>query len=234
MARLLTAIVCSIVLYSCDSIRGSGNIITETRNVGQFNGVKSSGSIAVEVMNDQTQLVTIKADDNVMPYIITKVEDGMLNVYLKHNMSYTDINVKVYVKAPLLTRLAVSGSGSLISNETLTADDHIEMKVSGSGNMDVHADVPTIISGVSGSGTLILAGRTRDLECTVSGSGDLKGRELLSENTVVHVSGSGSANVFASVSLNAKVSGSGDVVYSGNPSNPVIHKSGSGSVRASK
>lgn len=234
MARLLTAIVCSVVLYSCDSIRGSGNIITETRKINQFNGVKSSGSIDVEVMNDQTQLVKIEADDNVMSYIITKVEDGMLNVYLKHNMSYTDINVKVYVRAPVLTRLAVSGSGSLISNETLTADNHIDLKVSGSGNIDVHADAPSITAGVSGSGTMILGGRTKDLECSVSGSGDLKGRDLLSENTVVHVSGSGSANVFASVSINAKVSGSGDVVYSGNPSNPVIHKSGSGSVREFK
>jgi len=46
------------------------------------------------------------------------------------------------------------------------------------------------------------------------------------------VSGSGNAHVFASVHLSASVSGSGDIYYRGNPQNPEIHTSGSGSVSA--
>ena len=68
---------------SCQSISGSGNIVTQTKNLNQFDGVRASGSIDIEVMNDQTQLVKVEADDNIMPYIITKVEDGMLDVHLK-------------------------------------------------------------------------------------------------------------------------------------------------------
>lgn len=231
MTRLFTAILCSIVLYSCDSIKGSGNIITETRTVNQFNGVKSSGSIAVEVMNGQVQLVKVEADDNIMPYVITKVEDGILNVHLKHNMSYTDINAKVYVSAPLLSRLLVSGSGSITTATTLSSPELIELNVSGSGEMEASVDAPNVIAEVSGSGNLKLQGRTKDFDCSVSGSGDIKSKKLLSENTNVSVGGSGNAEVFASVNLVAKVSGSGNINYSGNPSSPLIEKSGSGSVQ---
>ena len=158
----------------------------------------------------------------------------MLDVHLRPNQMYRNINVKVYVSAPSLNRLYVSGSGSITSNGTLTDADQIELKVSGSGDLNSLVDAPLVSAGVSGSGTLTLRGRTKDFNCSVSGSGDLKCTDLLSENTTANVSGSGTAHVFASVNLNAKVSGSGDIVYSGNPASPVIHKSGSGSVRTER
>ncbi len=70
MTRLLTAISCAIIFCSCESITGSGNIITQTRHVNQFDGVKASGSINIEIMNDEKQLVKVEADDNILPYII--------------------------------------------------------------------------------------------------------------------------------------------------------------------
>ena len=46
------------------------------------------------------------------------------------------------------------------------------------------------------------------------------------------MSGSRTAHVCASVHLTAKVSGSGDIYYSGNPPNPQTELSGSGSIQA--
>ena len=234
MTRLLTAIASAIIFCSCHTITGNGNIITQERHPDQFDGVRSSGSIDVEVMNSNSQQVKVEADDNIMPYVITNVENGMLNVHLRSNQMYHNINVKVYVSAPILRRLYVSGSGSITSKSTLIDTDGIEFKVSGSGDINSLADAPVITAEVSGSGTLKLAGRTKDFNCSVGGSGDLKCKELLSENTIANVSGSGTAHVFASVSLDAKASGSGDIYYSGNPASPQIHKSGSGSVREEK
>ncbi|MEJ7674068.1 MAG: head GIN domain-containing protein [Chitinophagaceae bacterium] len=232
MNRLLTAILSAIILCSCHSITGSGNIVTQTRNLNQFEGVKTSGSIDIEVMNDERQFVKIEADDNIVPYIITKVEDGMLDVHLKSRLMYHNINAKVYVSAPSLTRLIVSGSGSTISKGTLTDADKIEIKVSGSGGIDANIDAPSIVADVSGSGTINLRGRTKDFNSSISGSGDIKCNKLLSENTTVSVTGSGTAHVFASVHLLAKVTGSGDIYYSGNPPSPEIRKTGSGSVKS--
>ena len=234
MTRLLTAIASAIIFCSCNSITGSGNIITQTRNTGHFNGVKASGSIDIEVSNDPKQSVTVEADDNILPYVITDVDGGVLNVHLKNNISYRNVNIKVFVTAPTLSRLIASGSGSIISRDLISGTDRVGFRVSGSGNIDAAVDAPVVTADISGSGTLKLQGRTKDFECSVSGSGDASCDELLTENSEVRVSGSGNARVFASVSLNARASGSGDIVYRGNPSSPSIHKSGSGSVREEK
>jgi Protein of unknown function (DUF2807). len=64
----------------------------------------------------------------------------------------------------------------------------------------------------------------------VSGSGDVHAYDLLSEDTKVRVTGSGDADVFASVSLDVSVAGSGDVRYKGN-AKVSSNISGSGGVK---
>lgn len=232
MTRLLTAIASAIIFCSCQSITGSGNVTTQTRNLNHFDGVKTSGSIDIEVTNDESQLVKVEADDNILPYIITKVEDGLLDVHFKPHYFYNNVNVKVYVSAPSLKRLLVSGSGSITLKNTLKDDGHIETKVSGSGDIKAFVDAPVVTAAIGGSGTITLEGKTKDFTCNIAGSGDIKCRKLLSEITTVSIVGSGTAHVFASVRLDAKVTGSGDVFYSGNP--PSRQISGHGSLQEEK
>lgn len=232
MTRLLTVILSAVIFSSCEVITGSGNIITETRNVRQFEGIKSSGSVDVEIVDDNSRSLKVEADDNVLPYVITKVEDGTLNIYLKSNRSYRDVKVMVYVSSPLLSQLSVSGSGSITAKDTLRHDEQIEIKASGSGDINALVDAPSIIANVSGAGNVNLRGRTRDFTCSVSGGGDLDCKNLLSENTIVKVSGGGNAYVYASVTLDARASGGGNIVYGGKPTSPKIKKSGGGSISA--
>ena len=103
MKLILTAFLYAIIFCSCNSITGSGNIITETRTVNNFNGIKSSGSIDVEIVNDGTESVKVEADDNVAKYVVTKVEDGILEVHYKSSMSFNNTHVKVYVSQPNIT-----------------------------------------------------------------------------------------------------------------------------------
>src|SRR5438045_4745359 len=143
MKKLLTAVLPAIIFCSCQQITGSGNIITQTRHVNQFDGVRTSSSIDIEVTNGNSQSVSVEADDNIMPYIITNVENGMLDVHFKNNVSYRNVNVKVYVSAPVLSRLFVSGSGTIISKNTLTAENHIQFRISGSGDIKAAVDAPS-------------------------------------------------------------------------------------------
>ena len=234
MNRLIIALLSACIFCSCESITGSGNIVSESRNLKEFTGIKNSGSIDVKVIHEERQMVKVEADDNILEYVTTKVEKGILNIYLKNNLSFRNINVTVYVGSPSIHQLLVSGSGTITSKNVLKYDDKIELKVSGSGDIDANLDAPSIVANVSGSGKILLRGRTKDFSSTVSGSGDMDGEKLLAENTAVKVSGSGNANVFASVNLDAKVSGSGNIFYSGNPTSPVIQKSGSGTIQAAR
>lgn len=233
MRTILTAFLLAIVFCSCEHITGSGNIITQTRNPNHFQGVQTSGSIDVEIMNDATPSVKVEADDNVMQYIVTDVNGGLLNVHYKNHISFDNIHVKVYVSAPDFNKLFVAGSGAITSKNTVKTTE-LETKVSGSGDINAIVDAPSVTANIGGSGTISLEGRTRNFDCSIGGSGDIKCNRLLSENTTVSITGSGTAHVFASIHLVAKVTGSGDVYYSGNPPSPEIHTTGSGSIQAEK
>ena len=81
-------------------ITGNGNIRTEKRNTGNFTGVKTSGSIDVEISNGNAYSVSVEDDDNIFPYIITEVKNGILNVHYKNNTSINNDHAKVYITAP--------------------------------------------------------------------------------------------------------------------------------------
>jgi hypothetical protein len=239
MKNLSIVAAAVLLMSSCnvitgDSVTGNGNIRTEKRSTGNFNAVKASGSIDIEISSGNAYAVSVEDDDNLLPYVVTDISGGTLNVHYKNGYSINNDHAKVYITAPSLDKLSISGSGDITTTGMLKNSREIEMNVSGSGNIKGSVDAPSINVSVGGSGNVSLTGRTKDFTCTVSGSGDINCTSLESENTTVKVSGSGNAHVFASVHLSASVSGSGDVYYLGNPTNPEIHTAGSGSVQPEK
>ncbi|MEO7960556.1 MAG: head GIN domain-containing protein [Ginsengibacter sp.] len=236
MRSSFTIIFLSILFGSCgisigNSYTGNGNIKTETRNVGSFDGIQTSGSIDIEITPGDRPEVSVEDDENILPLIETEVIKGILHVSYRDDVSVRNDHAKVYVSTPNLQKIISSGSANIVFEEGLTSDKNLEITVRGSGDVDGAIDAPGIIASVSGSGNIKLRGRTRDLQATCSGSGGMNLIGLKSENVKVKVSGSGNAKVFASVHLEARVSGSGDISYGGNPSSPEIHTSGSGTVR---
>lgn len=226
-------ILSAFLFYSCDNIQGSGHIQTEKRDVGRFDGVQASGSMDIEVTDGEPASVEIEADDNALRYIVTEVDNGLLDVYFKPNISFDNVHAKVYVKAPGLKRLFVKGSGNITSKNTIKSQS-VNTEISGSGNLEADVDAPDVKAQISGSGNLSLHGRCKNFEGNISGSGDLKCKKLLSENAAVSIYGSGTAHIYSSVHLKATTAGSGDIYYGGNPSSPDITKAGSGSVQPEK
>ena len=234
MNRIINFALILLLFSSCRGITGSGHIIIEERNPGQFTGIHSAGSIDVEIKKGPEQMVKIEGDDNILQYVITTTEKGILTVNYKSNISFMNVHVKVYVTSPTLNKIYVSGSAGIVAKDTLFDPSLIDLNIGGSGEIKAIVKSPSIVADVSGSGSLTLSGLTKNFNANVSGSGDIKCHELMSENTVVKVEGSGSAHVYASVAIDADVSGSGDIFYRGNPGSPKISKSGSGSVQAEK
>jgi hypothetical protein len=95
----------------------------------------------------------------------------------------------------------------------------------------MEADAPDLKASISGSGKVDLAGRTQNFDLDLSGAGKATCYDLMSGNTKVEISGAGSAEVFASVKLEARVSGAGSVKYKGNATNVQQQISGAGSVK---
>src|SRR6476646_1705754 len=67
-----------------DTVKGNGQIRTQTRAVSGFAGVALGLPAEVEVRQGPSEGVTIEADDNLLPLIETKVEDGVLEIRPLH------------------------------------------------------------------------------------------------------------------------------------------------------
>jgi hypothetical protein len=234
MKNLLILLVASTCFISCASVSGNGNVRDENRDISDIHSVKSSGSIDVEIKSGNTYSLVVENDENLLQYVITDVDNGVLNIHYKNGYSIRNDHAKVIVTAPSLDKLVSSGSANINSNGVIRSSNEITISTSGSGDLNLQLDAPSIEATSSGSGDISLSGRTKDFQCKVSGSGDIKCADLKSENASIRVSGSSDVHVFASVSLKVNVSGSGDVYYGGNPTSPQIHIAGSGTVQAEK
>ena len=70
---------------------------------------------------------------------------------------------------------------------------------------------------ISGSGNVLLDGKSTEAEYHIAGSGDINATELKVENVNARISGSGSIRCYATENLTGGVSGSGNVAYKGKP-----------------
>ena len=232
MKTALLAILFIAVFSSCKMISGNGNVKKETRDPGTFNKIHSSGSADVVIISGNHCTVTVEDDDNLLPYMETVVSNGTLQIHYRDGINVTNDHAKIYVTAPTLTDVTSSGTSNIIMQDLLQNPGKISVHTSGTGNIEGEVDAPAISVSLSGTGTIKLRGRTKDFDCEISGVGHADCGNLESENTKVNVSGVGDAHVFASVRLDATVSGTGSVFYRGNPQYPEIHTSGVGTIRS--
>jgi Putative auto-transporter adhesin, head GIN domain len=215
MKQLFFSLFTIMVLGSCNQRIGSGNIVTEKRQTGNFSGISVGGAFEVEVKTGPETIVEVESDDNVIHFIETKVSGDILKIRTKDGTNFNNAHFKVFVTAPEINSMNVSGAANMKATGQLTSAQKISVDVSGAGNIKAIVDAPEVYAELSGAGNIDLSGRTRNYTAKVSGSGDLKSGNLQSENTDVRVSGAGTARVHASVTLNADVSGAGNIYYKG-------------------
>lgn len=200
-------------------VNGSGNVTTETRQVGEFQAIATRGSINLVVRQAAKEAVEVRADDNLVPLIETVVEQRgdqrTLVIGLKKGHSIHSRNdMQVTVDAVKLVSVASSGSGDVRVENLQTPS----FKLSLSGSSDARlASIRTddLSISISGSGDVTAAGRAAKLGVNISGSGDVRLRELQTDEASVSIAGSGDAELSVAKNLNVSIAGSGDVRYHG-------------------
>src|SRR5450432_756493 len=233
---VLAALAIVITLGSCrhywgKKVRGNGNITTEERSVSNFKNVEVGGQINVYVSQGSPASVKLEGDDNILKYVEVSQEGDRLIVKNKDGYDLQPSgDMKVYVTAPVYTEIETSGACDIIGQGKITNPEDLKLKVSGAGTIKMELDAPRLTAEISGSGSVHLKGDTKELEFDLSGVGSAHCYDLLAENTKVDISGAGSADVFASVRLDAHVSGVGSIHYKGNPPNVKQEVSGAGSI----
>lgn len=234
--KQLLLVLCTISLiagcrYSFGKkVKGNGNLTTETRQVSSTNKIKVLGSIDVELVPGDFK-VTVEADENLLPYILTDKEDGWLVIKQRNNVNIkTNNRLKVYVSAREIESIDISGSGDVKGIGKFSGGEKLNIDIAGSGDVVLDVNTPAIHVDIAGSGTASLSGETKEADVEIAGSGNYRADRLMTESTSVDIIGSGDARIFADVNLSAKVIGSGSVYYKGK-ANVRSDITGSGTVK---
>jgi len=231
VAAMLAVAVVAAAGCNALVVEGSGNVISEPREVSGVRSVSLSCSGELVITQSGTETLVIKSDDNLLGHITSEVSDGRLSIGLTPGaVLRPTVPMRFELSVDALEGVAVSGSG-LVSVDTL-ATPVMNVAVSGSGDVTIRSlDTGSLAVAISGSGTVSLAGSVDSQSAAISGSGDYDCGTLASRTASVAVSGSGNAVVWVTDKLEAIISGSGSVSYYGDP---VIDErvTGSGTVRA--
>jgi hypothetical protein len=154
-------------------VRGNGNVEKQERRVGSFSGISVRSGIDLIIKQGDRSTVIIETDENLQEYVVTEVESGILNIYVKQNTRIIKrAAMDAYVTVDQLDRLKVSGGGDVQSQGQISTED-LDMAVSGGGDLQFDLKANRVKCAVSGGGDVSLEAIVGELKAAVSGGGDL-------------------------------------------------------------
>jgi len=210
----IAALAVLVLLTACGTEsgsgpKGSGVETSSRRETTSFSRVDLRGAARVSIVVGRARSVTVRGDDNLTGRVETKVEGDTLAISTRSYRS--EIGISVEIGVPALDGIELSGSGTIgvhkLSGASFSAD-------------------------LSGLGKIRIDGQTAKLVVDISGSGEAQLDRLSALAARVDISGLGDVSLTATNSLEASISGSGDITYAGNPRRVAKDVSGSGSISA--
>ncbi len=232
LAAIMFASVSHAQWWGGKKVKGNGNMTTETRTTGDYDGIKCAGSMDYILVAGTEGKIKLEGEENLLKHIVTEIKGGNLIVKVEKGINLsTSWNKTIKITIPFkdISSVSLAGSGDLWNEDKINASD-FDLSLAGSGDVVINVDATTVEGSLAGSGDLTIKGNTNTLTLKLAGSGDIHGFGLQANHTTVSVAGSGDIQVVSNESLKARVSGSGDIEYKGNPTKEDTKVSGSGSI----
>ena len=200
-----------LVLFSagCDwrGVRGNGTIKTEQRPVGPFTRIEAGGFYDIQWQPGSPSF-SLTTDENLLSHIETRMNGSVLKIETHGQIAPTH-GVTVVITSPSLTGAELSGALKL--KATQLSGDRFALDTSGATRV-------------------ALAGRANRLIASLTGASKLNAETLETQDVEISVTGAGKADVNATNSLRAAITGAGRVSYGGNPKSVEKKITGAGKI----
>ncbi len=238
MKKILASVLmvlCAFPLSAQDRkrIKGNGEIVTDERVTEDYSAISVSGFYEVKLIEGKEGQLRLEGEANLLANIETYVEDDMLVVKSRKGFNLIPTRNKgVYITIPVaeIESLHFSGSGKVVSEKTLD-NDRLHIRTSGARSIDLLVKATKLSVKTSGSSKVRLKGSSDEIEVRSSGSSNIRGYQMLTDYAKLTLSGTSDVELTINESLSARVSGSGNLQYEGDPEKVTHSLSGSGSVR---
>ncbi len=209
---------CFLILLTCFSsfacaqrYKGSGDLVKQERSVRDFDGLKFSSAIKVDVVQGDDYSVVVEADDNIIDRVLTEVRGSRLVLSLDGN-SFNNVTIRINITMPSLTQIV--GSGATRATISGFNENSMEVKVSGASHLSFSNS------------------SVGDLELDAAGASNVDLKDLRAQTADIDVAGASSVKLHVEKEVEGDVSGASSVRCSGGASSRV-NTSGAGRFRNS-
>lgn len=200
--------------YGSNRTKGSGELKEESRNVANFSRILLALPADVTLTQGNTESLTVSADDNLLPLMTTRVDNGELVIEGDKNRGFSTRNsIKIRLSVRSLGGITIKGSGDIHGDQLNT--DKFDLAILGSGDVRFKSI------------------RADQFKLSIKGSGDVTVGTLDSKLVDVSIQGSGDIRLpsLQARTVNFSVNGSGDIQAAGNADKVDVEINGSGDVR---
>jgi Putative auto-transporter adhesin, head GIN domain len=208
---------CTFGSWDREIVHGSGNVITEQRQVSGFTEVELTIGGELVIEQDGTEAMSVEAEDNIAPLITSEVRGNRLTIGNRDGSIISSTRpVRIHISVKDLSYIGNTGAGNVSMNGVKGAS--LQTYNTDSGSITVVGIATAVYtSRSSGSGGTTASGVAGRLDVEGTGSGSFEGAALESDDAKVVLTGGGDATVRVSRTLDASVTGRGSVRYMGNP-----------------
>jgi len=228
--KLFTLVLFCTALFQAVALQ-AGN--RQTRQVSGFHGVSVSSGIDLYLTQKNVEEVAVEADADDLEKIITKVEGGILKIYIKEkswfSMDWNNDSRKVFVSFKNLDKLEAS-AGSDVSAQGVLRLEKLDMDASSGSEIKLELEVNELSVGSSSGSDISLNGKAIFLQADASSGSDINASELQAKKCNASVSSGSDIRIYVTEELDANASSGGDISYSGNPAQKDINESSGGDV----
>lgn len=249
--RLYLSLLFSILLLTpacifMASIRGDGNVITQTIDITDYDEICAQGSSIVFNYSQQESApaLTVTVDQNIYDLFEFKTDGKTLVIrpkkHDKQPIKLRPTQFTITSNSALLKKVELAGVEEFNLNGKFTSGDELKFSMAGSGTIELKDTVTVdrmkvVIAGrstlnaaalcarefkgqIAGKGTFNLTGRGEKADFEIAGSGKVRALDYELSTLSCKIAGIGLIETYAKDQINAEIAGKGTVKYKGNPS----------------
>ena len=216
MLRLPILLLAMLFIGALNAQRGeegSGNLVTQDRDLRDFDEIAVSHAIAAAITQGNRFSVVIEADDNIINQVETKIRGGKLSISLPDGFNFVrNVTIRATITMPELNGVQASGATRLTAIGFNQTGASLDLMVSGASRV------------------IFENSSYQNLDLKVSGASHIDLEDLAAKTANLAASGASKIKLNVSDRIGGSASGASNVTYTGRPAGNV-RTSGASSVR---
>lgn len=205
-----------------DCFHGTGSVITEDRNLAAITNIYLTGNIDLIVHKDSNRRMRVKAGENLIDGIETKVESGTLRISNTNKCNWVrhlDPELVVEIWTDTLEGILVEdATGNMEFSDTLSTTIFRLDIFNSYGSYNIKTNTETLTLAIhNGAADIKAEGTSINQYIYHVGYGEINALGVSSENVYINNRGTNDIFIRTKNLLDAKIEYTGNIYYNGNP-----------------